>query len=161
NGGRICATPPPRTIAPSELSRPRREGGRRSRRGDRDSSGLAAPLHYTKDPPPRPREAATMLRTLLPFALAALACLSAGADDTPTIEELTFKSKDGSTHTVGAMKKRKKDVVKALTLAKNNTVWDKPKVIHEDELPSAVLPFDGWLYVAGRGTVLRYKQSKE
>ena len=30
----------------------------------------------------------------------------------------------------------------------------------EDELPSSILLHDGWLYLSGRGTVRRYKQSK-
>src|SRR5262245_3201066 len=81
-------------------------------------------------------------------------------DDKPKPVDVTFEFRDRSKHTIQVLKKRKKDVIKALTIGKNNTVWDRPKVILEDELPSTVVPFDGWLYVAGRGSVRRYKRSK-
>src|SRR5207302_1097168 len=38
--------------------------------------------------------------------------------------------------------------------------YDKAELVLEDELPSGLLVHDGWLYLAGRGTVRRYKQSK-
>jgi quinoprotein glucose dehydrogenase len=82
-------------------------------------------------------------------------------DDKPTIDILKYKYKDGSIHTIQAARKNKKDVIKALSPARNNTVWEKPRVVLEEEFPSTVLPFDGWLYVASRGTVRRHKQSKE
>jgi quinoprotein glucose dehydrogenase len=213
---------------------------------DEAATRRASPPFYTRpQPSAAPREAATMFRTLLPFALAGLLCLPAGADETPkpktddlatdpdkpasptrpvpkwvelvdlgkqdkrlagyrapagikveivaeapavvhpvglsfledgtplviewthdpddkvTLDHLKFKYKDGSIHTIQAASKNKKDVIKALTRARNNTVWEKPKVILEEQFPSTVLPFDGWLYVASRGTVRRHKQSKE
>jgi putative membrane-bound dehydrogenase-like protein len=82
-------------------------------------------------------------------------------DEKVTVDHLKFKYKDGSVHTIQAARKDKKDVIKALTRSKNNTVWEKPKAVLEEEFPSTVLPFDGWLYVASRGTVRRHKQSKE
>ena len=43
---------------------------------------------------------------------------------------------------------------------KGKGVYDEAKVILEDELPASILLHDGWLYLSGRGTVRRYKQSK-
>src|SRR5947208_9668845 len=57
------------------------------------------------------------------------------------------------------MIKRVKDVVKVLSLGAGGT-YDKGRVILEDELPSSILLHDGWLYLSGRGTVRRFKQSK-
>jgi putative membrane-bound dehydrogenase-like protein len=81
-------------------------------------------------------------------------------EDKPKLVDVTFEFRDKTKRTIQVLKKRKKDAIKALSVNKSNTAWEKPKVILEDELPSCVLPFDGWLYVAGRGTVRRYKQSK-
>ena len=72
----------------------------------------------------------------------------------------TFKYKDGSTRQIAVLQKKKKDVVKVLTSSKNNGVFDTAKVVLEDELSGSILFHDGWLYVSGRGTVRRWKQSK-
>lgn len=72
----------------------------------------------------------------------------------------TFTYKDGTTRKVATMKKGVKDVVKVLRDTKGRGVYDAAKVILEDELPSSILLHDGWLYLSGRGTVRRYKQSK-
>jgi putative membrane-bound dehydrogenase-like protein len=71
-----------------------------------------------------------------------------------------FKYKDGTKRTVATMHKRVKDVIKTLESSKP-PVYDKAKVILEEELPSTILFHDGWLYTASRGSVRRYKQSKE
>ena len=73
----------------------------------------------------------------------------------------TFTYKDGSTRKVATMKKRVKDVVKVLSASKENGAYDRSRVVLEDELPSSILLHDGWLYLSGRGTVRRYRQSKE
>jgi putative membrane-bound dehydrogenase-like protein len=73
---------------------------------------------------------------------------------------VTFKYKDDSTREVVTMTKRVKDVVKTLALARGKGVYHSAKVILEDELPSSILLHDGWLYLSGRGTVRRFKQSK-
>lgn len=56
--------------------------------------------------------------------------------------------------------KHTRDVVKTLGDSKGKGVYDQSKVVLEDELPSGMLLNDGWLYLCGRGTVRRYKQSK-
>ncbi len=74
---------------------------------------------------------------------------------------LDFTYKDGSKRKVATMsKKRVKDVVKVLRDSTGKGVFDEAKVILEDELPSSILLHNGWLYLSGRGTVRRYKQSK-
>jgi quinoprotein glucose dehydrogenase len=83
---------------------------------------------------------------------------SPGPSFPETPEEITYK--DGSKRKIATMKKQVKDVVKVLTLNKDKGVYDQAKVILEDELPSSILLHDGWLYLSGRGTVRRYRQSK-
>ena len=73
-------------------------------------------------------------------------------------EEFTYK--DGSKRKVATMKKGVKDVVKVLQLNEEKGVYDEAKVIIEDELPSSILLHDGWVYLSGRGTVRRYRQSQ-
>jgi putative membrane-bound dehydrogenase-like protein len=72
----------------------------------------------------------------------------------------TFTYKDGSTRKVATLTKRVKDVVKTLKASKGDGVWDQAQVVLEDELPSGILLHDGWIYLSGRGTVRRFKQSK-
>jgi putative membrane-bound dehydrogenase-like protein len=74
---------------------------------------------------------------------------------------VTFTYKDGSTRKVATMKKRVKDVVKVLSALKENGRYDRARVVLEEELPSSILLHDGWLYLSGRGSVRRYKQSKD
>ena len=73
---------------------------------------------------------------------------------------VTFTYKDGTKRDVATMTKGKRDVAKILRDRKGKGVWDEAKIILEEELPSTILLHDGWLYVTGRGTVRRYKQSK-
>jgi putative membrane-bound dehydrogenase-like protein len=71
-----------------------------------------------------------------------------------------IKYKDGTERKIATMKKKVLDTVKTLASSKNDGVYDKDTVILRDELPSSILLHDGWLYLTGRGTVRRYKQSK-
>ncbi len=73
---------------------------------------------------------------------------------------LEFTYKDGSKRKVAVMSKNVKDVVKVLRDTKGKGVYDEAKTILEDELPSSILLHDGWIYLSGRGTVRRFKQSK-
>ncbi len=50
--------------------------------------------------------------------------------------------------------------VKTLGDSKGKGVYDQSKVALEDEGATGILPNEGWLYLAGRGTVRRYKQGK-
>jgi putative membrane-bound dehydrogenase-like protein len=72
----------------------------------------------------------------------------------------TFTYKDGTTRQVATMKKHVKDVIKTLRDTKGAGRYDEARIILEEELPSSILLHDGWLYVSGRGSVRRYKQSK-
>ncbi|MGE3806288.1 MAG: PVC-type heme-binding CxxCH protein, partial [Gemmataceae bacterium] len=72
----------------------------------------------------------------------------------------TFTYKDGSKRSVATMRKGIKDVVKALYDTRGEGKYDMASVVLEDELPSSILLHDGWIYLTGRGTVRRYKQSK-
>jgi putative membrane-bound dehydrogenase-like protein len=72
----------------------------------------------------------------------------------------TFKYKDGSTRKFRVPDPKKKDVVKVLTSSKKDGVLDAARVVLEDESASGLLLHDGWLYLAGGGTVRRYRQSK-
>lgn len=71
----------------------------------------------------------------------------------------TFRYKDGSTRQVATMKKYTMDLVKHARYNPATGKFDTPKVIIGEELPSSILFHDGWLYVTGRGTVRRWKQS--
>jgi quinoprotein glucose dehydrogenase len=73
-------------------------------------------------------------------------------------EEFTYK--DGSHRKLLTMKKKVRDAVKVLRDTKGTGKYDAGEVILEDELPSSILLNDGWLYLTGRGTVRRFKQSK-
>jgi quinoprotein glucose dehydrogenase len=88
----------------------------------------------------------------------------------PEVEE-TIRYRDGTTRSCaitrkvikdarGRVKEVYKDRVKVLRDTKGKGVYDEAKVILEDELPSRILLYDGWLYLSGRGTVRRFKQSK-
>ncbi len=75
----------------------------------------------------------------------------------------TFTYKDGSKRNVATMKKNIMDVVKVLHPGERGALaprYDAARVILEDEMPSSILLHDGWLYLSGRGTVRRFKQSK-
>ena len=72
----------------------------------------------------------------------------------------TFRYRDGSTKQVVTMKKFTADTVKVLKFNEKTRTYDKSEIVITEELPSSLLWHDGWLYVSGRGTVRRYKQSK-
>jgi len=73
----------------------------------------------------------------------------------------TFKYQDGTTRQIATMKKKSKDVLKVLRYNAEKKIYDKSELVLEDELPSSILVHDGWIYLSGRATVRRYKQSKE
>lgn len=72
----------------------------------------------------------------------------------------TFRYKDGSTRQVATMKKFTLDVVKHFRYSAATGKFDSGKPIIGEELPSSILFHDDWLYVTGRGTVRRWKQSR-
>jgi putative membrane-bound dehydrogenase-like protein len=83
----------------------------------------------------------------------------------------TLRYKDGTTRSFRVARKAVRDVqgkvrqlypdaVQVLRDTRGHETYDKAELLLEDELPSAVLPHSGWLYLAGRGSVRRYRQSK-
>jgi putative membrane-bound dehydrogenase-like protein len=82
-------------------------------------------------------------------------CPSPGDEWRETPEEFTYK--DGTKRKVATMKKKTKDVVKVLHFNKDKGIYDRAEVVLEEELPSSLLLHDGWLYIASRGTVRRYR----
>jgi quinoprotein glucose dehydrogenase len=81
-----------------------------------------------------------------------------GNQNFPEVLE-TFTYKDGSKRKIATMKKPVKDVVKRLHSTAGNGIYDKAEIIIEHELPSSILIHDGWIYLSGRGTIQRYRQS--
>ena len=81
-------------------------------------------------------------------------------DDLFSDKTVTFTYRDGTKRHWVTMPKSVPDVVKTLTDSRSKGVYDQSTVVFEDELPSNVFLYDRWLYVAGQGTVRRYKQSK-
>ncbi len=73
----------------------------------------------------------------------------------------TFNYKDGTSKQVATMKKFTMDVVKHIPFNAATGKFEKPRAIIGEELPSSILYHDGWLYVTGRGTVRRWKQSRQ
>lgn len=71
----------------------------------------------------------------------------------------TFHYRDGTTKRVPTMRKFVTDWVKQLKYDPATKQFGPAKPIIAEELPSSVLYHDGWLYVTGRGTVRRYRQS--
>jgi putative membrane-bound dehydrogenase-like protein len=72
----------------------------------------------------------------------------------------TFRYKDGTTKQVATMKKFTTDLVKAFKYDASTGKFEKPKIVISEELPSSILWHEGYLYVTGRGTVRRWKQSR-
>ncbi len=72
----------------------------------------------------------------------------------------TFRYRDGTSRQVTTMKKFTPDVVKVLKFNEKTKTYDKSEIVITEELPSSILWHDGWLYISGRGTVRRYKQSR-
>jgi putative membrane-bound dehydrogenase-like protein len=72
----------------------------------------------------------------------------------------TFRYRDGSTKQVATMKKFTTDLVKSFKYDPATGKFAKPQTILSEELPSSILWHDGYLYVTGRGTVRRWRQSQ-
>jgi quinoprotein glucose dehydrogenase len=72
----------------------------------------------------------------------------------------TFRYKDGTTKQVATMKKFTTDLVKLFKYNATTGKFNKPETIISEELPSTIIWHDGYLYVTGRGTVRRWKQSR-
>lgn len=72
----------------------------------------------------------------------------------------TFRYKDGTTKQVATMKKFTTDLVKLFKYDPGTGKFQKPQTIISEELPSSILWHEGYLYVTGRGTVRRWKQSR-
>ncbi len=72
----------------------------------------------------------------------------------------TFRYRDGTTKQVATMKKFTTDLIKVFKYNAATGKFDKPQTIISEELPSSIIYHEGWLYVTGRGTVRRWKQSK-
>jgi putative membrane-bound dehydrogenase-like protein len=81
-----------------------------------------------------------------------------GGDPKEVAEEFTYK--DGSKRKVATAKTGTPDRIKVLRDSKGKGTYDEATAVLEDDALSSILLHDGWLYVAGRGTVRRYKQSK-
>ncbi|MSU77425.1 MAG: hypothetical protein EXS16_04930 [Gemmataceae bacterium] len=75
--------------------------------------------------------------------------------------ELEFTYKDGTKRKIFIMRKPIKDRIKALAYNAQTGVFEKPKIVLEEELPSSILIHDGWMYLSGQGTVRRYKQQAD
>jgi putative membrane-bound dehydrogenase-like protein len=72
----------------------------------------------------------------------------------------TVTYKDGTKRQFMTMKKPVPDVVKTLHDTQRKGVYNRSEVVLRDELPSSILLHDGWLYLTGRGSVRRYRQSR-
>jgi putative membrane-bound dehydrogenase-like protein len=72
----------------------------------------------------------------------------------------TFRYRDGTTKQVATMKKFTTDLVKMFKYNAGTGKFDKPQTIISEELPSSIIWHEGYLYVTGRGTVRRWKQSR-
>ena len=72
----------------------------------------------------------------------------------------TFRYRDGTTRQVATMKKFTTDLVKFFKYNASTGKFDKPKTIIAEQLPSSIMYHEGYLYVTGRGTVRRWKQSR-
>jgi putative membrane-bound dehydrogenase-like protein len=72
----------------------------------------------------------------------------------------TFRYRDGTTRQVATMKKFTTDLIKVFRYNPGTGKFNRPETIISEELPSSILYHEGWLYVTGRGTVRRWKQSR-
>ncbi len=72
----------------------------------------------------------------------------------------TFRYRDGTTKQVATMKKFTTDLIKQYKYNATTGKFDKPQIIISEELPSSIIWHEGYLYVTGRGTVRRWKQSR-
>lgn len=72
----------------------------------------------------------------------------------------TFRYKDGTTKQVATMKKFTTDLIKVYKYDAGTGKFAKPQTIISEELPSSIIYHEGYLYVTGRGTVRRWKQSR-
>src|SRR5206468_939841 len=71
--------------------------------------------------------------------------------------EVTFSYRDGSTRRVLLPAKKQNDAVKIVPYPQRKGVRESTRVVLEQEALSALLFHDGWLYLAGQGTVRRCK----
>ncbi len=72
----------------------------------------------------------------------------------------TFRYRDGTTRQIATMRKFTNDLIKVFKYDAATGRFEKPKAIISEELPSSIIYHEGYLYVTGRGTVRRWKQSK-
>jgi putative membrane-bound dehydrogenase-like protein len=72
----------------------------------------------------------------------------------------TIRYRDGTTRQIATMKKFVTDVVKVFKPNAETGKFGKPQAIIAEELPSSIIWHEGYLYVTGRGTVRRWKQSR-
>jgi putative membrane-bound dehydrogenase-like protein len=72
----------------------------------------------------------------------------------------TFRYRDGTTRQVATMKKFTTDLIKMFRYNSGTGKFNKPETIISEELPSSIIWHEGYLYVTGRGTVRRWKQSR-
>ncbi|HUR54100.1 MAG TPA: PVC-type heme-binding CxxCH protein [Gemmataceae bacterium] len=72
----------------------------------------------------------------------------------------TFHYRDGTTKQVATMKKFTTDLVKHFRPNTATGKFGPPQIIISEELPSSILYHDDYIYVTGRGTVRRWKQSR-
>jgi putative membrane-bound dehydrogenase-like protein len=72
----------------------------------------------------------------------------------------TFRYRDGTTRQVATMKKFTTDLIKAFKYNAGTGKFNRPETIISEELPSSIIWHEGYLYVTGRGTVRRWKQSR-
>ncbi len=77
------------------------------------------------------------------------------------VSETTFNYQDGSKLLTTILKKAEKDRIKILQDANKDGIYEKAKVVLEEEFPSRILIHNGYLYVSGQGTVRRYQQTKK
>ncbi len=80
-------------------------------------------------------------------------------NDPGHMEPVTFKYKDGTQRDVIAMKKDTPDVVKVLSDLNAKGLYEKSKVVLQDELPSSILIHDNGIYLSGRGNIRRYSKN--
>ena len=73
---------------------------------------------------------------------------------------LEFTYKDGTKRKVAVMSKNVKDAVKVLRDNKGKGIYDTVDRSARRRIAIQHSLYDGWLYLSGRGTVRRFKQSK-
>jgi quinoprotein glucose dehydrogenase len=74
-----------------------------------------------------------------------------------TRDSVLFTFQDGTRRTVAVLTKPVKDRIKRLSDSKGKGSYDEAKVLLQADWPAGILVHDGWLYLAGRGKVDRYR----